>query len=169
VSRRSRGTAFRARRALAVVGVACLLCAGSGASAQRLRAVLDGATAAAIRDHCLASAGAAGHSVAIAIYDHGGELVAFQRHDGATPATSAVAHWKGRSAAVYLNPTAETGTWNMATAPMIATIAGGVPLFTADGTGIGGVGVSGAPPEFDAECGAQAARAAGLAVAPPGG
>ncbi|WP_202842249.1 heme-binding protein [Luteimonas saliphila] len=144
-------------------------CSSPGVAAQGTRAVLESATADAIRNHCLAHAAAAGFTVAVAVFDHGGDLVSFARHDGATPATTAVAHWKGRSAAVYLNPTADTGTWNMPTAPMIATIGGGMPLFTRDGIGIGGVGVSGAPPEFDAECGTLAAQAAGLAVAPPGG
>jgi glc operon protein GlcG len=146
-----------------------LLSASPGLAAQSTRAVLDAATADAIRDHCLARAADAGYVVAVAVFDHGGDLVSFARHDGATPATGAVAQWKGRSAAVYLNPSADTGTWSMETAPMIATIGGGMPLFTRDGVGIGGVGVSGAPPEFDAECGTRAAQAAGLAVAPPGG
>jgi glc operon protein GlcG len=153
--------------------LACLalavLSASPGVTAQSTRAVLDAATADAIRDHCLARAADAGCVVAVAVFDHGGDLASFARHDGATPATGAVAQWKGRSAAVYLNPTAETGTWNMATAPMIATIGGGMPLFTPEGVGIGGVGVSGAPPEFDAECGTRAAQAAGLVVSPPGG
>lgn len=146
-----------------------LLCASPVVPAQGMRAVLDAATADAIRDHCLARAAGAGFTVAVAVFDHGGDLVSFARHDGATPATSAVAQWKGRSAAVYLNPSAATGTWDMPTAPMIATIGGGMPLFTRDGVGIGGVGVSGAPPEFDAECGTLAAQAAGLLVSPSGG
>lgn len=153
----------------ASLAAATFLCASAVVVAQESRAVLQSATADAIRDHCLARAASAGFPVAVAVFDHGGDLVSFGRHDGATPATGAVAQWKGRSAAVYLNPSAATGTWNMPTAPMIATIEGGVPLFTRQGTGIGGVGVSGAAPEFDAECGTLAAQAAGLAVAPPGG
>lgn len=153
--------------------LACLalavLSTSPGVAAQGTRAVLDAATADAIRDNCLAHAADAGYVVAVAVFDHGGDLASFARHDGATPATGAVAQWKGRSAAVYLNPSADTGTWNMATAPMIATVGGGMPLFTREGVGIGGVGVSGAPPEFDAECGSRAAQAAGLLVAPPGG
>ena len=40
-------------------------------------------------------------------------------------------------------------------------------LFARDGTPIGGVGVSGASSEFDAECGTRAAEAAGLRVSRP--
>lgn len=152
---------------VACLAAATLLCISPSIAAQESRAVLQSATADAIRDHCLARAAGTGVPIAVAVFDHGGDLVSFGRHDGATPATGAVAQWKGRSAAVYLNPSAVTGTWNVPSAPMIATVGGGVPLFTRDGTGIGGVGVSGAAPEFDAECGTLAAEAAGLVVAPP--
>jgi len=155
------------KHVFACLTASTLLCASPAVAAQDSRAVLQAATADAIRDHCLARAAGAGVPVAVAVFDHGGDLVSFGRHDGTTPATGAVAQWKGRSAAVYLNPTAVTGTWNVPTAPMIATAEGGVPLFTTDGTGIGGDGVSGAPPELDADCATLAAEAAGLAVAPP--
>ena len=42
-------------------------------------------------------------------------------------------------------------------------IEGGVPLFAGD-VPLGGVGVSGAPSAFDAECATVAAEAAGLSV-----
>ena len=83
---------------------------GLSIAAQESRAVLQSATADAIRDHCLARAAGTGVPIAVAVFDHGGDLVSFGRHDGATPATGAVAQWKGRSAAVYLNPSAVTGT-----------------------------------------------------------
>lgn len=137
-----------------------------GSEGQTMRPFLDFKTADAIRDHCLAGAAQAGHMVAVAIFGDGGELLNFTNH-GASPAAAAVAQWKGRSAAVYRRPTRETATWNVPTAPMIATMEGGVPLFARDGTAIGGVGVSGASSEFDAECGARAAAAAGLLVSRP--
>jgi len=137
--------------------------ASTGTPAQDLYPRLGFDTADAIRDHCIAQARQAGHAVAVAVFDHGGDLVSFAR-DAGRPAVGAVARWKGLSAAVYLRPTVETGTWDMATAPMLATAEGGVPLFTKDGVGIGGVGVSGAPSEFDAQCATGAAEAAGLAV-----
>src|SRR5690606_30580117 len=123
----SRGASMK--HVFACLTASTLLCASPAVAAQDSRAVLQAATADAIRDHCLARAAGAGVPVAVAVFDHGGDLVSFGRHDGTTPATGAVAQWKGRSAAVYLNPTAVTGTWNVPTAPMIATAEGGVPLF----------------------------------------
>jgi glc operon protein GlcG len=152
--------------ALALTVAALAGLATPAAEAQTLTATLDFATADTIRDRCLAHAGRAGVTVAVAVFDQGGNLVSFAR-DRTTPAAAEMALWKGRSAAIYLASTRETGTWNMATAPLVATVEGGVPLFTRDGVGIGGVGVSGAPPEFDAECGAAGAEAAGLRVTPP--
>src|SRR5690606_40621917 len=83
----------------------------------------------------------AGHEVAVAGYDQSGELLSFARGQ-ASPAAAEVARWKGRSAAVFRRSTLETADWNLPTVPMIATIEGGVPLFTADGAPVGGVGVS---------------------------
>lgn len=135
-------------------------------SAQVTATVLDYATADAITERCLAHAREAGHPVAVAVFDQSGELLSFARGQ-TSPATAAVAQWKGRSAAIYRRSTLETGTWNVPTAPMIATVEGGVPLFTTDGVAVGGVGVSGAPSEFDAQCGTIAAEAAGLRVTRP--
>jgi glc operon protein GlcG len=134
--------------------------------AQTMRPFLDFKTADALREHCLANAKQAGHAVAVAVFDDGGDLVSYSNH-GASPAAAAVAQWKGRSAAIYRRSTRETASWNVPTAPMIAAMEGGMPLFAPDGTAIGGIGVSGASSEFDAECGSQAAAAAGLLVLRP--
>jgi glc operon protein GlcG len=142
------------------------LFASTGSQAQTMRPFLDFKTADAIREHCLANAEQAGHTVVVAVFDDGGDLVSFSNH-GASPAAAAVAQWKGRSAAIYRRPSRETASWNQPTAPMIATMEGGIPLFAQDGTAIGGVGVSGASSEFDAECGTRAAEAAGLLVLRP--
>lgn len=148
-----------------LIAVAALL-VSTGSQAQTMRQVLDFKTADAIRDHCLAHAGQAGQAVAVAVFDGSGELVSFSNH-GASPAAAALAQWKGRSAAVYQSSTRDTATWNTPTAPMIATMEGGVPLFTRDGTAIGGVGVSGASSEFDTQCGTRATEAANLLVSRP--
>ncbi|WP_028920300.1 GlcG/HbpS family heme-binding protein [Pseudoxanthomonas suwonensis] len=134
--------------------------------AQSLRPALDFATADAIRDHCLAAADRAGYTVAVAVFDAGGDLVSFGK-DRTSPAAGAVAQWKGRSAAIYGYSTAQTATWNIPAAPMISTAQGGVPIFTTDGQDLGGVGVSGAPSEFDEACGTAAVQAAGLRVTRP--
>lgn len=147
------------------VAIATLL-ASAGSQAQTMRPFLDFKTADAIRDHCLANAEQAGHTVAVAVFDDGGDLMSFSNH-GASPAAADLAQWKGRSAAVYRSSTRDTATWNTPAAPMIATMEGGVPLFARDGTAIGGIGVSGASSEFDAECGTRAAAAENLIVSRP--
>jgi len=89
-----------------------------------------------------------GWIVAIAILDDGGHLIHFSRMDGATPANAAIAIDKGRTAAVSRRSSGKweqivnegrTGMLNM---PGILPVQGGVPI-VADGTCIGGVGVSG--------------------------
>jgi glc operon protein GlcG len=151
---------------LAILVATLALFASAGLQAQTMRPFLDFKTADAIRDHCLANAGKAGHAVAVAVFDDGGDLVSYSNH-GASPAAAALAQWKGRSAAVYRSSTRETADWNAPTAPMISTMEGGMPLFARDGTPIGGVGVSGASSEFDAECGTRAAEAAGVLASRP--
>jgi len=147
--------------ALAVAGLAPV-----PVPAQVMAPVLDYATARAISERCIARAREAGHPVAVAVFDQSGELLSFARGD-ASPAAAEVARWKGRSAAVFRRSTLETGDWNLPTVPMIATIEGGVPLFTTDGVPVGGVGVSGAASEFDAACGTLGAEAVGLRVTRP--
>lgn len=140
-----------------------LACAAScPAPAQQQRLVLEPRIADAIVQRCIVHARDAGHAVAVAVFDHSGELVSFSNH-GASAGAAAVAQWKGRSAAVYGRPTRETAAWNVPTAPMIATVEGGVPLFAGE-VALGGVGVSGAPAAFDAQCATVAAEATGLRV-----
>lgn len=111
---------------------------------------------------CLEHARKSKQDVAIAIYDQGGILLSFTQTDGAAPATGEVARWKGTSAAYYRLATAKTAEWGIHALPKIAIVQGGLPIFSADGKPLGGIGVSGAPPEFDEECAALATQAAGL-------
>lgn len=111
---------------------------------------------------CMQEARKAKHDIAIAIFNDSGVLLSFVKADEASSAAGAVARWKGRSAALYQTSTAETANWNVPTAPSIATVQGGVPIFTAKGTPIGGIGVSGGPPPFDEHCGALAIQSVGL-------
>lgn len=111
---------------------------------------------------CLEHARKANYDVAIAIYDQGGVLLSFIQTDGAAPGVGEVARWKGISSAFYRIATAKTAEWNVPNAPKIATIRGGLPIFSAEGKPLGAIGVSGAPSEFDEECAAEATQAAGL-------
>jgi len=145
-----------------IVAAAALAGLHSGAPAQEMKPVLSYATAARMRDGCLAFAGEKKLGVAIAVYDEAGRLLAFAKMDNASTAVADIAMWKGRSAATYHYPSAETAKWNVPTAPGIATVGGGVTAFTADGQPLGAIGVSGAETQDDVACAEAGVRAAGL-------
>lgn len=67
--------------------------------AQTARPMLDYASAAAIRDGCLAWAGERNLHVAIAVYGESGRLIPFAFADGTATAVADFAMRKGRSAA----------------------------------------------------------------------
>jgi uncharacterized protein GlcG (DUF336 family) len=142
--------------------LALLIAAAAPLSAQSPRPMLDYATAAKIRDGCLAVAAEKGFALGIAVYDNTGRLIAFAKMDGASTGAAELAQWKGKSAAVYGFPTSETAKWNGYSAPDMATFEGGVPFYGADGTQLGGVGVSGAESKDDVACGQAGIAAAGL-------
>ena len=72
----------------------------------------------------------------------------------------AVAAWGFSTAQMEENV---KGTPGFANAPHVVTVAGGVPVWSADGkTRIGGVGASGEAPTDDAACAEAGIRSAGL-------
>jgi uncharacterized protein GlcG (DUF336 family) len=130
-------------------------------SAQTSRPMLNYASAAAVRDACLAWAGERGLTVAVAVFDESGTLLAFAHMDGASSAVGGFAQWKGRSAATVHVASAETANWGEGP-PGLATWEGGLPIFSAEGVALGGVGVSGAESAEDVACGRAGIAAAGL-------
>lgn len=144
--------------------LAALSCPASpaGPARQDARPTLSLATATTIMAGCLAYADSSHLAVAVAIYDVHGQLIHFTRMDGTSVGTAKVAQWKGLSAATYQFSTAQTGKWNVATAPDLATAPGGLPIFTLAGAAIGGVGVSGSAAATDVKCAAAGLRAARL-------
>jgi uncharacterized protein GlcG (DUF336 family) len=151
------------KRGLALLAVLAL---AAPAGAQSSRPMLDYATAAKMRDACLEYAKANKFDVAIAVFDDTARLIAFARMDAVSTVVGDLAQWKGKSAATYRIASAETAKWNSPGAPAIATFGGGQPFFMADGTPLGGVGVSGAVTEQDLACGKAAIAAVGLKGAP---
>ena len=131
------------------------------AGAQTARPMLDYASAAKIRDGCVAWASERKLSVAIAVFDERGTLMAFALMDGAATAVGDYAQWKGRSAATIHVASAETANWGRGPA-QLATWEGGTPVFSAAGVPLGGVGVSGAESSEDSACGQAGVAAAGL-------
>jgi len=130
-------------------------------AAQTSRPMLDYASAAAIRDGCVAWAAERKLAVAVAVFDERGTLMAFALMDGAASAVGDFAQWKGRSAATIHVASAETAEWGRGP-PGLATWEGGTPVFSTAGVALGGVGVSGAESAEDAACGQAGIAAAGL-------
>ena len=137
----------------------------TAASAQT---ALDAKAAQAIVTGCAAHATAKQQSHAIAVVDVGGNLVAALRMGGngsgimdfSLAKAKAVAAWGFSTAQMEENA---KGTPGFANAPQVVTVAGGVPVWSADGkTRIGGVGASGEAPTDDAACAEAGIRAAGL-------
>ena len=131
------------------------------AGAQTARPMLDYASAAKIRDGCVAWATERKLAVAVAVFDERGTLMAYALMDGAPSAVGGYAQWKGRSAATIHVASAETANWGRGPAEL-ATWEGGTPVFSAGGAPLGGVGVSGAESAEDAACGQAGIAAAGL-------
>ena len=144
----------------ALIALTALALAGP-ATAQTARPMLDYASAAAIRDACVAWAGERQLAVAVAVFDERGTLMAFALMDEAASAVGDYAQWKGRSAATIHVASAETAEWGRGP-PGLATWAGGVPVFTTEGAALGGVGVSGAESAEDVACAKAGIAAAGL-------
>ena len=102
-----------------------------------------------------------GPPVDIAIYDDGAKLIYFLAMDGTSAGTGPTAMAKAESSARFRFPSAEIGRWvhgNPAVGhvPGLLGVRCGLPIVTASGKALGGIGVSGAPAEVDEKC-AQAA------------
>jgi len=111
--------------------------------------------------------------VNIAVVDDGGHLLAFERMDGARPASGYTAITKATTAATFRQPTGPlpAGTTDpdvllnlslqnaaQASGGKLTTLQGGIPM-EVDGQVIGGVGVGGGTGEQDAEIARAGAQA----------
>jgi uncharacterized protein GlcG (DUF336 family) len=143
-----------------------LICgaAPAGAAPQLLPAT----AAQAIVAGCAAHAAAKQQGHAIAVVDAGGHLVAALRMDGNGSGVMDFSLAKAQAVAAWGFPTAQMeeaakGTPGFARAPHVVTVAGGVPVWSADGkVRIGAVGASGEAPADDAACAEAGIAAAGL-------
>lgn len=147
---------------------AAALCAAVPVTAQTARPTFDYASAATIRDTCVAWAAQRDLEIAIVVLEPHGMPVALAHMDGASIAAGEIAQWKAVSAAKFGRATADLAAMNPpAGMPNVATLQGGVPVYTVEGVLLGGVGVSGAKPADDAACAAAGIEAAGLEPARP--
>jgi glc operon protein GlcG len=125
--------------------------------------VLDQAGAQTVLRAARESAQQRNASSAIAVVDPAGDLLAFERMDGARPASVDLAIGKARTAARLRRPTAEIedsinqGRTAFVTAD-IAALRGGVPI-RVSGEVVGAVGVAGFSKETDTEIANTAAAA----------
>jgi len=127
---------------------------------------LDLALALAMCDEARAVAAGSDALVSVAVVDGGGNLVAFQRMDGAEIAGPVLARDKAYTAVAHrcgtheltsqVSPGAALAGMNSADHGRYIAFAGGLPLWDGDRV-VGGVGVSGGTAEQD-----QAAAAAAL-------
>jgi glc operon protein GlcG len=149
----------------AFVGLAALT---SAVALPAQQVTLDARTAQAIVTGCAAHATASKHSHAIAVVDAGGHLVAALRMDGNGSGIMDFSLAKAQAVAAWGFPTSQMEqsakeTPGFANAPHVVTVAGGVPVWSADGkTLIGAVGASGEAPADDVACAEAGITAAGL-------
>jgi uncharacterized protein GlcG (DUF336 family) len=145
----------RAASLLAQLAVIGLLAWTGGARAQATSGVgLDQANRAVAAS--LVEARRQNLSMAVAVVDTAGQLVAFERMDSAFPGAIAVSQDKAQSAAIFRRPTkafqdalAGGGVGlRVLTLRGANAVEGGVPLVV-DGKLIGAIGVSGGSPEQD--------------------
>ena len=143
--------------------VAMGLSAGAEALDQKPILTLD--MAKTMADACEAKAVAEGwRPINIAIFDDGGNLKLFRRQENAFLGSIQISQLKGHSSTMFPFSTrvfaelaygkdGEPGSLpGIAEIPGIASFPGGVPIMTADGHQIGGVGVSGASGDEDEAC-----------------
>lgn len=135
------------------------------ANALETKSVLSLALANKMADACEQKANAEGwRKINIAIYDDGGNLKLFRRQDGAFMHSIQIAQLKGRTSAGMPRSTRQLGEINYSKThpygieqvPGLVIFPGGLPIITAAGEHIGGIGVSGATGDQDEQC-AQAA------------
>jgi len=151
--------------AVAAVGAAMSFTLSSGAQALDQKPILTLDMANQIISTCVAKATSEGWSpVNVAVFDDGGNLKAFQRMENAFLGSIQVSQMKGHSSAMFPFPTrlfaelaygkdGEPGPLpGISEIPGVAAFAGGLPIMTADGHQIGGVGVSGASSDEDEQC-----------------
>jgi uncharacterized protein GlcG (DUF336 family) len=131
---------------------------------QRRRNSLD--LALALLSRVREEAASRGLSLAVAVVDDGGHVVASQKMDEAALGAMQLAIGKAYTAVLWGTPSGdftestqpggEDWGWN-STDPRIVVYAGGVPLHV-DGELVGGVGASGGTAAQDAECVLAAVR-----------
>ena len=161
---------MRARRFIVVLCLAALATAAAPAAAQvESRPMLTSAAAMTMVHGCLTRAAEEGWRMHIAIMDNHGNLKAYHRMDDAQLLSHDVAMAKARSSSASPRSTQQWGEMAFgngisaaAFVPGLNYFEGGLPIMTADGQHIGGIGVSGDTGANDAICAQAGIDAADL-------
>ena len=162
---------MRARRLFVYFSLAALsLSILDKASAQvSSRPMLTGTAAMEMVQGCIAKADAEGWRMHIAILDNHGNLKAYHRMDDAQLLSHDVAMAKARTSASSPRSTQQWGDMAFgnglsaaAFVPGLNFFEGGLPILTADGAHLGGIGVSGDTGANDAICAQAGIDAADL-------
>lgn len=125
--------------------------------AQTLAPVLDLKTARLMADACERLATEKGWKMVIAVHDQGGLLKYFSRMDGSFLISVDAARDKSGTSARLPFGTRELGEMALKTPgieliPGVSVLSGGLPVFTASGVQLGGIGVSGGTALDDEAC-----------------
>ena len=140
-----------------VVCAGAMLAATQVSLAQETRPILTQTTAKKMADACEQYARGKGWKIIVAIVDAGGVLKQFSRMDDSFMISVEVSQMKAHTSAgvpVSSRKFGEIAKANpgLELVPNTATFAGGLPIITASGAHIGGIGVSGASGDQDEEC-----------------
>ena len=140
-----------------VVCAGAMLAATQVSLAQETRPILTQTTAKKMADACEQFARGKGWKIIVAIVDAGGVLKQFSRMDDSFMISVEISQIKAHTSAgvpVSSRKFGEIAKANpgLELVPNTATFAGGLPIITASGAHIGGIGVSGATGDQDEEC-----------------
>ena len=161
---------MRARSCLVALGIAALALTAVPAAAQvEDRPMLTSGAAMTMIHGCLSRAAEEGWRMHIAIIDNHGNLKAYHRMDDAQLLSHDVAMAKARTSAMSPRSTQDwgqiafgNGVSPAAFVPGLNFFQGGLPIMSADGQHLGGIGVSGDTGANDAICAQAGIEAAGL-------
>ena len=134
---------------------------GRSGQAAETRPILTAAAAMTMVHACLSRAAAEGWRMHIAVMDNSGRLKAYFRMDDSQMLSQDIAIGKARSSALSPRSTKQWGDSAFppgggptaaAFVPGVIYFEGGLPIMTADGYHVGGIGVSGSSGQNDAIC-----------------
>ncbi|MEO6021993.1 MAG: heme-binding protein [Burkholderiales bacterium] len=125
--------------------------------AQEVRPILTQATAKKMADACEQMARAKGWRIVVAIVDTGGVLKQYSRMDDSFLISVDASQMKAHTSAGVPFSSRKFGEIakvipGLEMIPNTAMFAGGLPIVTAGGAHLGGIGVSGATADQDEEC-----------------